>query len=77
MKYDGTNDYLIWERQIKGKLKAIGMSKSLNPKPSTYKDENQKHLHEQNVSIVNKTFGSDNKDMYIAFDGLLSCHLSS
>ncbi|KAG6551051.1 hypothetical protein Mapa_007284 [Marchantia paleacea] len=39
VKYDGRGDYLLWERQIKGKLKASDLGKSLRPKPSTFNDE--------------------------------------
>ncbi|KAG6553551.1 hypothetical protein Mapa_004464 [Marchantia paleacea] len=39
VKYDERDDYLLWESQVKCKLKASGLGKSLRPKPSTFDDE--------------------------------------
>lgn len=51
-KYDGRSDYLLWERQVQGALKATGLGKVLRSKPATTTDEDWKALQEQAVSIV-------------------------
>ncbi|KAG6550975.1 hypothetical protein Mapa_007590 [Marchantia paleacea] len=49
VKYDGRGDYFLWERQVKGKLKASGLGKSLKPKPFIFHDEDWKDLQEQAI----------------------------
>ena len=34
-RYDGRSDYLLWERQVKGVLSAIGLGRLLKPKPES------------------------------------------
>jgi hypothetical protein len=38
-KYDGKSNYLLWERQVNGALRAYGLGKVLKPKPEGVKEE--------------------------------------
>jgi hypothetical protein len=38
-KFDGRSDYVLWERQVKGALKASGLCKVLRPKPEKVNEE--------------------------------------
>ena len=51
-KYDGCSDYLLWERQVKGVLKATGLGKLLRPKPSEVTDDEWSDMQEMAVSTV-------------------------
>ena len=51
-KYDGRSDYLLWERQVKGVLKATGLGKLLKSKPSDASDDEWKDLQEVAVNTV-------------------------
>ena len=51
-KFDGRGDYVLWERQVKGALKASGLGKVLRPKPEKMNDEDWRDIQEQAVSTV-------------------------
>jgi hypothetical protein len=39
LKFNGQSDYVLWERQVKGALKASGLGKVLRPKPEKINEE--------------------------------------
>ena len=51
-KFDGRSDYLLWERQVKGVLKATGLGKLLKPKPSEVTEDDWRDMQEMAVSTV-------------------------
>lgn len=51
-KFDGWSDYLLWERQIQGVLKATGFGKALKPKPDTIGDDEWSDTQEIAVNTV-------------------------
>jgi hypothetical protein len=51
-KFDGRADYLLWERQMKGILKATGLGRLLKPQPSGVDDEQWKDQQEVAVNTV-------------------------
>ncbi len=51
-KFDGRADYLLWERHMKGILKATGLGRLLKPQPSGVDDEQWKDQHEVAVNTV-------------------------
>jgi hypothetical protein len=53
-KFDGRSDYVLWERQVKGVLKASGLGKVLRPKPEKINEEDWRDIQEQVVSTVIK-----------------------
>jgi len=52
VKYDGRGDYLLWERQVKGALKAAGLGKVLRAKLDGADKDDWNELQEQAVSII-------------------------
>ncbi len=50
--YDGRSDYLLWERQVKSVLRAMGLGKILKPKPSGVDTDEWDDIQEQAVSLV-------------------------
>jgi hypothetical protein len=38
-KYNGRNNYLLWDRQMKGALHAYGVAKVLKPRPEGVMEE--------------------------------------
>lgn len=51
-KYDGRTDYLLWERQVKGVLRTMGLGKVLRTRPTTIDEEEWDEIQEQAVSLV-------------------------
>ena len=51
-KYDGRSDYLLWEKQVKGVLKASGLGKLLKDKPTDVRQSEWDDMQEQGVSII-------------------------
>ena len=51
-KYDGRTDYLLWERQVKGVLRATGLGKLLKDQPSDVDIDDWQDMQEQAVSTV-------------------------
>jgi hypothetical protein len=51
-KYDGRSDYLLWECQVKGVLKATGLGRLLKPKPNEMTEEDWENQQEMAVSTV-------------------------
>lgn len=50
--FDGCGHYVLWERQVKGMLKSMGLGMLLREKPYTLSDNEWKDLQEQVVYIV-------------------------
>ena len=51
-KYDGRTDYLLWERQVKGMLKATGFGRLLKTKPEEVSGEEWNDMQEMAVNTV-------------------------
>ena len=51
-RYDGRSDYLLWERQVKGVLRAMGLGRLLKSKPDNVVEDDWKDAQEQVVSTV-------------------------
>ncbi|OAE31258.1 hypothetical protein AXG93_1962s1150 [Marchantia polymorpha subsp. ruderalis] len=51
-RFDGRTDYLLWERQVKNVIKAMGLRKDLKPKPLNVDDEDWNEIQDQAVNIV-------------------------
>ncbi|CAM6106785.1 unnamed protein product [Calypogeia fissa] len=51
-KYDGRANYLLWERQVKGVLRAMGLGKVLRTRPNVIDEEEWDEIQEQAVSLV-------------------------
>jgi hypothetical protein len=51
-KYDGRSNYLLWEKQVKGALRAYGLGKVLKSRREGVKEEDWNDVQEQAVSTV-------------------------
>ena len=51
-KYDGRTDYLLWERQMKGVLRASGLGKILTHLPNAVNEEDWKEMQEMAIHTV-------------------------
>lgn len=51
-RFDGRTDYLLWERQVKNVIKAMGLGKVLKPKPEDVDGDTWSDIQDQAVSIV-------------------------
>lgn len=51
-RFDGRSDYMLWERQVKSVLRAMGLGKIMKDKPSDMTEEDWDDIQEQAVSIV-------------------------
>ncbi|OAE19689.1 hypothetical protein AXG93_1847s1540 [Marchantia polymorpha subsp. ruderalis] len=49
---DGRSDYLLWEKQVKGKLRSMGLANVLKDKPMHITDIDWNDSQEQAVYIV-------------------------
>ncbi|CAM6090698.1 unnamed protein product [Calypogeia fissa] len=51
-KYDRMTDYMLWERQVKGVLQAMGLEKVLRTRLSVVDEEECDEMQEQVISLV-------------------------
>ncbi|OAE34133.1 hypothetical protein AXG93_2891s1580 [Marchantia polymorpha subsp. ruderalis] len=51
-RFDSRTDYLIWERQVKNVIKAMGLGKVFKPKHLNIDDEDWNEIQDQTMSIV-------------------------
>ena len=51
-KFDGRTDYVLWERQMKNVLRAMGLGRILKPMPSGMDQDEWESIQEQSVSLV-------------------------
>lgn len=51
-RFDGRTDYLLWKRQVRNVIKAMGLGKVLKPKPLNVDDEDWNDIQDQTVSTV-------------------------
>lgn len=51
-RFDGCTDYLLWKRQVKNVIKAMGLEKVLKPKPLNVDDEEWNEIQDQALSVV-------------------------
>ncbi|OAE22275.1 hypothetical protein AXG93_3491s1160 [Marchantia polymorpha subsp. ruderalis] len=56
-KYDGRMDYLLWERQVKGMMKAIGSGKLLKTKPEDVPGEDWNDMQEMALMSFKMKYG--------------------
>ena len=51
-KYDGRTNYLLWERQVKGVLRASGLGRVLTPQASAVNEEDWKEMQEMAINTI-------------------------
>ncbi|OAE34723.1 hypothetical protein AXG93_700s1050 [Marchantia polymorpha subsp. ruderalis] len=70
-RFDGRNDYLLWERQIKNVIKAMDLKKVLKPKPLNVNDEDWNEIQDQALMSFKMMEGTKIQDHIDAFNDLL------
>ncbi|OAE35568.1 hypothetical protein AXG93_2841s1010 [Marchantia polymorpha subsp. ruderalis] len=70
-RFDGRTDYLLWKRQVRNVIKAMGLGKVLKPKPLNVDDEDWNDIQDQKLMSFKMVEDTKIQDHIDAFNDLL------